>query len=476
MRNAATQGAGGHSERAAARLSGQCRLLLLVQTLYTIANALSGTFVSIYLWKVKNDYGMIAQFFLATQLLLAAFFWLAGKWVKEANKMNTLRAGIAVSALFYAGVLLLGPKAVHYVWLLGGVQGAAMGLFWAAANVVYFEVTDPDTRDRFNGWGGLLGSLAGMLAPWISGFLITRMTASTGYRLIFSLSLAIFLGTVVLSFFLKKRPPLGRYDWFYGFRQLARPRHPWRRIGAAMAAQGVREGVFSFLIGLLVYIATRNEQKLGNFSLITSGVSLVSFWAVGHWLKPRYRKFGMLAGIAMSILVLLPFFHAINYTTLLLFGIGTSLFLPLLLVPSTSIVFDLIGRSEDNAERRVEYIVLRELLLSSGRVAGTVLFLVLLAGSVTPMRLNVFLLATGSAPLLTWFFLRPWLGPGGAGGDESPESGQAGEERTTSAVRARHRGARLAEGAPLETESGSAGEEPEEAGSAACAVMTKPIK
>ena len=110
-------------------------------------------------------------------------------------------------------VLWLGTSSFHYFVWLGMVQGISAGLFWLAFNVVYFEVTDPDNRDRFNGWVGLLGSGAGIIAPWISGLLIVNLGDGAGYRLIFSISLGIFVLGVVISFFLKKRKVQGTYEW-----------------------------------------------------------------------------------------------------------------------------------------------------------------------------------------------------------------------------------------------------------------------
>ncbi|WJH34987.1 MFS transporter [Paenibacillus sp. CC-CFT747] len=331
--------------REGAGLTPQTRLLLLVNALFGTANALSGTFVSIYLWKARNDFAMIAWFAVYQQVFMALTFWIAGKWVKEHNKMNSLRLGIALSALFYVLVLLLGVRSVDYIFWLGSVQGLASGFFWLAFNVVYFEVTNPDNRDRFNGWAGLWGSVAGMVAPWVSGFLITHWKGTGGYRLIFTLSLVIFLVGVVLSFWLRKRKVQTCYDWWFPFRKMAD--RSSRRVLWGLAAQGIREGVYSFLIGLLVYLATKNEMKLGNFSLITSGVALVSFWAAGRWFRPRFRKWGMLLGILAMMGVVLPLFWRVSYGTLLLFGIGTALFIPLYTLPGTSVVFDWIGRQED---------------------------------------------------------------------------------------------------------------------------------
>lgn len=409
---------GGNAPRGSGKLTGQTWLLLGVNGLFGAGNALSGTFVSVYLWKARNDFALIGWFAAVQQITMAITFWLAGKWVKEHNKMNALRLGVVVSALFYGLVLFLGPSAVNYVWALGLVQGLASGLFWLAFNVVYFEVTDPDNRDRFNGLAGLLGSGAGMLAPWISGILITRLSDATGYRLIFSLSLGVFVLGAVTSFFLKKRKVSGHYGWFFAFRKMRDPDRTWLKVFGAMVAQGIREGVFGFLIALLVYISTKNEAKLGNFSLITSAVAFASFYAAGRWLKPKLRKWGMLLGVTGMILVILPFFWAVDYRTLLIFGIGTALFIPLYSVPLTSAAFDLIGRDEESSSHREEFIVLREVGLNAGRLLGTLAFLAVVIYTPTPLSINFLLLGVGSSPLLVWLLMKGFLAlqPAGARG------------------------------------------------------------
>lgn len=394
---------------AKAKLEKQAVLLLVVQALYGVASALSGTFLPIYLWKVSGSYTLIGWFTFAQYVIGGLTFWVVGKWVKEHNKMHSLRLGIALSGVFYSVILLLGEGAKNFSVLLGMLNGLAMGLFWLAFNVVYFEVTEPDTRDRYNGWAGLLGSAAGILAPWISGLLITSMKGERGYRFIFALSLAIFTVSVILSFWLKKRHGEGKYSWLLGFRQLMEKGNPWRRMIPAIAAQGVREGVFMLLVGLTVYVATRSESKLGTYSLIVSLVALISFWVVGKWMNKMKREWAMLVGVVMIAVVILPLFWQVSYVSLLIFGIGASLFMPLYIIPMTTRVFDLIGQSEDNAKNREELIVLREAGLTIGRIIGLSAYLIVLPINDSPRAITWLLLSVGVVPIAGWWFMRPFL-------------------------------------------------------------------
>lgn len=388
-------------------LSRQSILLLVVHGLFAVANALSGTYVNVFLWKAKNDYALLGWFALAGQIAGAITFYVAGKWVKEHNKMNSLRLGVATSACFYLSVLAAGKQAVRYVIPLGIIQGTAFGFFWLAFNVVYFEVTGPEDRDRFNGWSGLLGSFSGMIAPWISGMLIARAGGGGGgYRLVFTLSLAVFVVGVIVSFFLKKRKVTGHYDWAYTWKALSRPNTPWRRVFAGLAAQGVREGVFAFIIGVLIYVATKAEAKVGNYWLITSAVGIASYWLFGRLMNKRNRSVAMLIGVVLMVAAILPFFWKVNYATLLGFGVVVGIAFPLYMIPLTSSVFDLIGRDQDSADRCVEYVVVRELGLNLGRIAGTITFIAVVSQTTSVMAMNVLLLAVGSSPIAAWWLMR----------------------------------------------------------------------
>src|SRR5690606_28943136 len=97
----------------------------------------------------------------------------------------------------------------------------------------------------------------------------------------FTLSLTVFVIANVLSFFLKKRKIRCKYEWTLAFRKWRQRGNIWRKALTALTFQGIREGVFAFVIGLLVYIATGSEMKLGRYDLITSQVALFSFMVVG---------------------------------------------------------------------------------------------------------------------------------------------------------------------------------------------------
>ncbi|WP_339059988.1 hypothetical protein [Tepidibacillus marianensis] len=180
---------------------------------------------------------------------------------------------------------------------------------------------------------------------------------------------------------------------------------PWRNISLGMMAQGGREGVITFLTGLLVYISTGNEFSLGTYSMIISLVGLISYFFAGKWMKKEWRNHAMMIGSLMMGIVVIPMFININYMTLLIYGIGTSLFAPLYFIPLTSVVFDYIGQSEDTANLRSEYIVLREIGLNIGRMLILFVFIIFIKW-IGIQHLRYILLISGTLQVATWLSFR----------------------------------------------------------------------
>ncbi|MBP1930387.1 MFS transporter [Ammoniphilus resinae] len=386
-------------------LGSQGRLLVLVHTLFLLSEALSGTFVNVYLWKENVGYALIGWYNVSFFLAMQITFMMSGKWVKVYNKMSCLRTGIAVAASFYLAVLLLGDLAPKLIIPLGFLQGVGHGFFWFSYNIVLFEITNRANRNKFNGLAGVFGSLVGMTAPLGAGYLISEMTGLKGYTTIFAISLGIYVGAVILSFFLRKRKSGGTFTLTETYTVYRRSR-TWKKIFLAMIGQGANESIFNFLVGLLVFIATNTEWKLGMYTFITSAVAFVSFYIAGKFLSSKWRSQALLLGTILTTLAVVPLFFELNYTTLLIMGIGISLFSPLFFIPAVSTIFDAIGKSSQSAQWKVEYIIIRETGLNIGRLITLGIFIALVHWRDDALVLNTLLLAASIVQLMTWYYLK----------------------------------------------------------------------
>lgn len=380
-------------------------LLLMIGGLYSLSIALSNTFVNIYLWKQSGELADLAMYNLSIVVAQPLTFILAGRWAKKVDRVIVLRIGVIFLALFYVTVLFVGTKASDFLLLLGVLLGIGYGFYWLAYNVLTFEITEPETRDFFNGFLGILGSIGGMIGPVAAGFIISRLEKLTGYTVVFGLSLGLFSIAVLLSFFLKRRPAHGKY-WFR--RIIIERKHDknWRMVTNAHFFQGLREGVFVFVVSVFVFIATDSEMALGTYGLVNSGISFLAYYFVSRTLKKEHRKQAILVGGLILFLAIFLIVFELSYSRLLLYAALIAIAYPLLLVPYSSITYDVIGRGWKAAEMRVEYIVVRELFLNLGRAASILLFLLAIHLFSEKQAIPVLLVLLGSGHTLIYFFIR----------------------------------------------------------------------
>ncbi|OAK74687.1 MFS transporter [Lederbergia galactosidilytica] len=350
-------------------------LLLVVGGLYSLSIALSNTFVNVYLWKQSGSYMDLAIYNLSVVVMQPITFILAGRLAKKIDRVIVLRIGVIFLALFFIAVLLFGEKSDDYLVVLGGLLGIGYGFYWLAFNVLTFEITEPETRDFFNGFMGALSSSGGIIGPITAGFIITRFTSNIGYTIIFAISLALFSAAVVTSFFLKRRPSSGRYLFVKVFQE-RKINHNWKLVTNAHLLQGIREGTFVFIISVYLFVATNNELALGTYGMIHAGTAFIMYSVATKLIKKDKRKKVMiLGGVILYVAIFLIFIDP-TYTRLLIYGVIIGIAYPLMLVPYSSITYDVIGKSRNAAELRIEYVVVKELFLNSGRVISILLFII----------------------------------------------------------------------------------------------------
>lgn len=379
-------------------------LLLYIGGIYSLSVALSNTFVNIYLWKQSGQFIDLAIYNLSVVIFQPLTFILAGRWAKKVDRVIVLRMGVSFLALFYLSVLFFGGNASHYLVVLGGLLGIGYGFYWLAFNVLTFEITEPETRDFFNGFLGTLNSAGGMIGPILAGYIISRFSSNIGYTIVFGVSLTLFALAVLLSFFIKRRPAHGRYL----LKRIWRERNTnnnWRLITTAHFFQGLRDGTFAFIISVFVFVSTGSEFALGTFGLINSGISFLGYSIVARLIKNDFRKKAILLGGLLLYGAIFIIVFDFSYTRLLLYAAVIAVAYPIILVPYISMTYDVIGRGWQAAEARVEYIVVRELFLNSGRIVSILAFIGAITFFNDTESIPFLLMILGAGYIFVFYFL-----------------------------------------------------------------------
>ncbi|MGG3433683.1 MFS transporter [Heyndrickxia coagulans] len=385
-------------------LSKDLLLLLAIGGLYSLSVSLSNSFVNIYLWKQTGKYIDLAVYNLSVVILQPLTFIIAGRWAKKVDRVMVFRIGVAFLALFYLCVLFSRGHAGDFIVLLGGLLGIGYGFYWLAYNVLTFEITEPETRDFFNGFMGAFGSIGGMAGPFAAGLIISAI-GTTGYTVVFALSLILFALAVVLSFFIAPRPAHGRYL----FKQIVKERHRnpnWKRITSAHFVQGLRDGTFVFMISVFVFLSTGSELSLGTFGLINSCLQFLGYTLVARYIKIKHRQRSIFLGGLLLYAAVFLFVFEVTYPRMLLYAATIAIAYPLLLVPYNSMTYDVIGRAWKAAEARIEYVVVLEIFTNAGRVASILLFIAAVTFFNSQVSIRVLMLVIGAGHLCISLFTR----------------------------------------------------------------------
>ncbi|MBS2969703.1 MFS transporter [Metabacillus sp. KIGAM252] len=380
-------------------------MLLTIGGLYSLSIALSNSFVNVYLWKQTGEFADLGIYNLSIAIMQPLTFILAGRWAKKIDRVIVLRLGVLFLSIFYVLVLIIGTHANQFLVLMGALLGIGYGFYWLAFNVLTFEITEPETRDFFNGFLGILTSSAGMIGPISAGLVISLFSGNGGYKIIFAISLILFACAVGMSLLIKRRPSNGQYLIKQVYLQRKSDSN-WKLITIAHFFQGLREGTFIFVIGVFVFITTGSELALGTFGMINSAIAFIAYYAASRLITKKIRKKAILAGGMLLYVSIFLILFKMSYQNLLIYAVCIAIAYPTLLVPYVSLTYDVIGRAWNAAGARVEYMVIRELFLNGGRVVSIAGFITVVTLFNVQKALPVYLAVIGAGHALIYLFVR----------------------------------------------------------------------
>ncbi|MEJ8554327.1 MFS transporter [Tepidibacter sp. Z1-5] len=383
-------------------MSKEAKILLIVSGLFTLAKGLSNVFVNIFLWKKSNDFILISQYNLIQYIFLPIAFTIAGWLAKKRNGVWALRIGIVFYILFFILIILIKDNIIKYIYPLGILFGIAGGFYWLAFDVLSFDFTSTNNRDSFNGYNGFIAGISSAIAPFTAAYIIERSTNTTGYMIVFILSLISFVILILISLLLRSK----HYEERLDFKKIISSNNfEWSNLRKSTVAWGLRDVVILFLLNILIYKTTGSEMELGKLFLIAYLISSVSYILEQKFIKPNRRTFALHIGALLMFISVLGLVVKINYYSILFFIILDAIAVPFFYVPMTSATFNVLAQHhEDNM--RIEYIIGRDIALNTGRIICTTLLMALLTFIKNDRVLNYFLLFIGSGQLIALYFLR----------------------------------------------------------------------
>lgn len=378
------------------------KLLFIVSALFTLAMGISGVFVNVFFWKQTSDFSVIVIYNLTHYLATPVTFVIGGMIAKRKNGVWSLRIGLMLYAVFYALIAFWGDGAAKQIYFLGVLIGLATGFYWLAYNTLSFDLTNTKNRDTFNGLNGSIGGIVSAVTPMVSAYIINRFGGLRGYRIVFFITLVLFVILFLLSLILKCKTYGSRLDFKRCF---SKNTEEWSIIRKATAIWGFRDVIIGFIINILIIQITNSELSLGTITFTASLISSASYWLVQRIIKPKRRKLSILIGGLGTFIAVFGLVMNVSFTTLIFYVVMDAFFLPFISIQLSSSTFNVIDRAHEE-DMRIEYMINKDFVLNLGRTISSLILLLLISVFKDPSILRAYLLFIGVIPLVSAYFLR----------------------------------------------------------------------
>ncbi len=349
--------------------------LIFITILFTLGTVFSEVFVNIFIWRLKNDYFLIITYLFACYLTIPFIFYISGYIGMSLDRVWIYKIGIIFHALFYFLILIFNKNITSHLIELGIIKGIAMGFYWFGYHILVFDYTAKENRDYFYANLAIISAVISLLAPFAAGFLINRFIDYKGYYTVFIISSLFFIFAVYLSTKLKSVPikkPYKIEDLIFTKNK------KWRGTMIAYFFLAAKDTISMFLISILVFKVTGNEFSLGKYIFLVSGITIATSYFIGKFSKPETRHSYVLVGSIIYFLACIILIYKINFQTLILYGIFSAIADYLIRIPLSAYALDIISLDANASERKMEYIVARDIPIALGRIIILVVFAIFL--------------------------------------------------------------------------------------------------
>lgn len=334
------------------------------------------SFFVLYFFKVAN-YSVIpiVKYYFTLYLFLFIGFLLIRNMMKKNIKVPCMRIGISLQALYVAAIMLLKDNIVNYVFLVGMLRGIANGFYYYPNSLLNAEKISNDERSKFDGITFTLTNIMSIVIPLILGVALTFMSYIDVGKIFFVFFILMF----ILSFKIEDGAEKSKKINIKGFIKLIKNEKNVRTALLMPFLGGLTyfSGALALMITLTKVINFKTNMALGTVESICAIISLVVSILYSSRLNKNQKSVllrigGVAALISLGIYALIPSF----VTFIILLFVNSSLIWLFSLVGTT------VGVSASNTKEiqknyKEEYILARELALTSSRCLSYIVVLVI---------------------------------------------------------------------------------------------------
>lgn len=373
-------------------------LLILVITIYMLATTMVTTFANVYILDYTNSLTTISIYSICRYGFMGISALLAAKLSTRIRMYFNLIIGVV--SVIGAVLLLLAINAQikefpSLIYLIGLLWGFGEGFCWISFNTLIQVLTRIESRGTFLGIHGALTSIATIIAPILSTFILSFYTiADDAYLMMFRVAIAFYIIVFIIALNLKTEHESLRQPFtLHGILQQAKTDIGWRYVLYSQFIWGIRDAALVSLAGLLIYQAIHDSslysQWLSLFALLATLINYIVGKTVNTKRIMAYLTIGSL-GIFTSGMIIIFFQTPVGA---FLYGFIQNGTLAFISTPYAIVAMNVVGKYHQH-ENIIRRTLTREMITALARSIG-LLFVVVLNSILDPdigIKVAVFLI------------------------------------------------------------------------------------
>ncbi len=341
---------------------------------------MNNIFVSTFLYKVTNDYRVVMYYNIWLYVAQAIATFLGVMSIKKRSIFTSTRMGILFHSVVYLAFIIFGEKLAGFYPLIAIFFALGGGFYWLAESVYFTSYTTDRHRDVAVSYTNLWGSISSIAVPTFAGMLVSLFSGFTGYRVLFGIGFTLTLICVYLS---TKLDPVDRIDtskprFGEAFKEVFKIKAERAVVGASIM-RGTRDGVFSFILSIMLFEMLQNEAYIGLNAFISGVAALVSAWLYGKLVKPGNRGYWMKIAVTVMVAVTALVLLKVNAITVILLSLFSNLLGNFMVNPVFMYGYVMVQTVPQADEKRLESQTMIQVFLYVGRVIGIVATLIMLS-------------------------------------------------------------------------------------------------
>ena len=373
------------------------KLFLFHNAIFLVPLSIIGVFVNFFIWEKTNSLGSIGLFqvFSAVGILIGAFI---GTFMLNRATPNIVRAiGAGLTGVSIGMIAIFSSDISKFLVPSGLVFGLALGIRAQGYKILFMKIVDVQSREKFLTLDKLISSVASIIVPLVTTFLVT---GKFGYAGVFVLMVIFFVISSIPLLIISGLSAKGGKTEISKALVEVKAQPDLKKMNFARIFQGIHIGIDNSVWSIIVLTIVGSLQGWGVMNTIFAFLSAIVSYTVGRKISFSNSKFFF--SIMAIVFTLVGLFFAVNFDFIsyLLFSFVSGIASNLFDTAFQSIEGKIKDRGIRDSEMIEEINLVEEFPLFIGRMLPFLFVLIINPSFEDDILLRIFIVVVSAVPLV----------------------------------------------------------------------------